>query len=103
MTEVFCTAIALLLTSGIAFSSAFASGTESATHEMVEATHEMAEHTTGDMAKEAATEVVDATKEKAIDMAKEQANTAVDSALGQVDETLKPAEQATEAVKEATH
>ncbi|MBU0947012.1 MAG: hypothetical protein KJ804_15830 [Proteobacteria bacterium] len=96
MTKVFCTAIALLLTSGIAFSSAFASGTESATHEM-------AEHTTGDMAKEAATEVVDATKEKTIDMAKEQANTAVDSALGQVDETLKPAEHATEAVKEVTH
>ncbi len=95
-TKVICTAIALLLSSGIAFSNAFASGTEAATHEVVE-------HTTGDMAKEAASEVADSAKEKAIGVAKDQADSAVDSALGKVDETLKPAEKAADAAKDATH
>lgn len=89
------TLIVLLLSSGIAFSNALASGTEAAAQEVVK-------KTTGDMAKEAASEVADATKEKAIGMAKDQANSAVDSALGKVDEAMKPGEKAADAARDAT-
>ncbi|MBU0961541.1 MAG: hypothetical protein KKH60_08410 [Proteobacteria bacterium] len=95
-TKVICTAIALLLSSGIAFSNAFASGAETAAHEVVE-------HTTADMTKEAASEVADDATEKAIGLAKEHAHGAVDTTLEKVDETLMPAEEAAGAVKEASH
>lgn len=94
--QVICTALTLLLSNGITLSSVFASETETVTHEVVK-------QSTTDMAKEAAAEVADSAKEKAIDLAKEQAHSAVDTAIEKVDETLKPAETAAEAGKEAAH
>jgi hypothetical protein len=69
-------AIVLLLSTGVALSSASASG-----------------HATT----EAAGEVVDSTKEKAICVAKEQADKAVDTGIKKATETLDP----TDAVKKA--
>jgi len=86
-------AIVLLLSTGVALSSASASG-----HAATEAAEEVViKQTTDDMATEAAGEVVDSAKEKAIGIAKEQADTAVDAGVEKATETLIPAD----AVKKA--
>ncbi|MBL4902188.1 MAG: hypothetical protein JKY62_06020 [Desulfocapsa sp.] len=85
-------AIVLLLSTGVALSSASANAPA-----VTEAAKEVVTQTTGDMAKEAAGEVVDSAKEKAIGIAKEQADTAVDAGVEKVTEALSPAD----AVKKA--
>ena len=92
----------LLLSSAVAFSSALANTPAAAT----DAAQEVVKQSTGDMAKEAAGEVADSAKEKAIGMAKDEANKAVDSGMDKVAESLNPTEKAadaaTEAVKESS-
>jgi len=90
-------AIVLILSSGLALSSASANAPAIAT----DAATEAVKQTTGDMAKEAAGQVVDSAKEKAIGMAKDQANQAVDSGVAKATEALNPTDKAVEAVTEA--
>ncbi len=90
-------AIVLLLSSGIALSSAFANAPAA-----TDAAQEAVKQTTGDMAKQAAGEVTDSAKEKAIGMAKDEANKAVDAGMDKVVDALHPAEKAADAAAEAT-
>jgi len=59
------------------------------------------EQATGDMAKEAAGQVVDSAKEKAIALAKEQADSAVDTGINKLSESLDPTKEVGEAVQAA--
>ncbi len=87
--------LTLLLSSAVALSSALASTPAT------EVAEEAVKQTTGDMAKEAAGQVADSAKEKAIGMAKEQASSAVDSGLDKVAGSLNPTEKAADAATEA--
>ena len=91
-------AIVLLLSNGIALSSAFANAPAATTEVVQEAVKE----STSDIAKEAVGEVVDSTKEKAIGMAKEQASKAVDAGMDKAAEAINTTEKAVDAAKEAT-
>jgi len=91
-------AIVLLLSAGITLSSAFANTPAIAT----DAATEAVKQSTGDVAKKAATDLVDSTKEKAIGMAKEHATKAVDSGMAKATEALTPATKAVDAVQGAT-
>ena len=89
--------IVLLMSSGIALSSAFANAPAA-----TDAAQEVVTQTTGDMAKEAATEVVDSATEQAVGMAKDEAHKAVDSGMTKAADALHPAEKAADAAAEAT-
>jgi hypothetical protein len=91
-------AIVFFLSSGVALLSASSITPEAATG----ASQEAVKQTTGDMAKEAAEQVTDSTKEKAIGMAKDQANSAVDSGMNKASEAMNPTDKAVDAAKEAT-
>ena len=88
----------LLLAAPLTFSSAFANAPAAATG----AAEEVVKKSTEEMAKDAAGEVADSAKEKAIGMAKDEANKAVDTGLDKVGESLEPTEKAADAVKGAS-
>ena len=88
--------LTLLLSSAVTLSSALANAPAA-----TDAAQEVVKQTTGDMAKEAAGQVSDSAKEKAIGMAKDQANNAVDTGLNKVADSLNPTEKAADAAAEA--
>ena len=83
----------LLFSTATALSGALANTPAAAT----DAAQEVVKQSTGDMAKDAAAQVADSAKEKAIVMAKDQANKAVDAGMNKATEALNPTSKAVDA------